>query len=103
MTKVSIAKLILLFCSSKKLRLFFLAVLRQKHFQVIAGAPDESSLASYSAWEWNVDFAIADEVKQTPNHNYSAHGNRQENIQLWINILRDKWCFRAEDKAICVY
>lgn len=35
-------------------------------------------------------FAIADEVKHTPNHDYSACRNRQDSVQLWIYTLRDE-------------
>lgn len=48
-------------------------------------------------------FTIADEVKHTPNHDYSACGNRQDSVQFWIYILRDKWYFRAQDNDTYVY
>lgn len=48
-------------------------------------------------------FTIADEVKHTLNHDYSDCGNRQDSVQIWIYILRDKQYLRAQDNDTCVY
>lgn len=99
-----IAKLILLYCSSKELRWFFPGSAQAKILfkwylehqmnQVWLPAVHENEM---------LIFTIADEVKHATNHDFSACGNWQDSVRLWIYIWRDKWYFRAQDNDTCVY